>query len=161
MFAKMSDSNVIIPAAFAEKMGKEKFQELTQQGSVTYDISEFDSYDVKEVAYGEKVVGTLTNDEAMLYIAIRKAHEDMMETNRHISSELLIKSGEAIRDRVEKQSGESFVDEEQAKLFFKKQAYKEYLIALLGWQIAERLNEHDYTLEVRSNRRIVQAYRKW
>lgn len=157
-----TNGKVISPPQFAAKMDAETLAGLQEQGMLIKEASVIDEIELDDPKYGEDILGTLTEEETKLFVNYHAASAEMDDLHRACGSNLIIKAGEAIRDKKEKDfdTSDSIVEEE-AYAFFQKQRQVDVLKSLLFWYIGERLDCHDHVLGIRSKRRIIKGQRKW
>lgn len=160
----MTQENVISPAAFAgrgSRIDAEKIEELTSNGLLRKDAPAFDTIEVEELKYGETVLGTMSEEETLLFVNLIQASDEYEDANRDGASKQLIGMGEAVRDKQEnfelsEKLGEDFFTE-----LFKAQRRAEALKGLLFWYLTSRFDCHDHQIAIRTNRRVVKGARKW
>lgn len=140
-------------------------EQLRRVGLVTSETAEaMDGLNLREPQFGEVVVGTLTTDEATVYVALHNATAEKTRLERSVGGDFLVRAGEKIKASTEDDfsvNPEDVVTEEEAVSLFRSQRKAESLKAILYWQISERLGYHDWFLSVRSKSRIVRLNRKW
>lgn len=155
-------TNVFMPAAFAGRADADTLSRLREQGVVT-GVLVLDESELKEPEYGEETIGTLTDDEAQVYAAYCEAHKTLRELQRKVGAELLHRMGDAVAQQKEKEmfENEPPLNEEAAHEFHRLVRKVEYLKSMFFWIIGEKYKAHDFTLGVRTKRRIIKGRRKW
>lgn len=155
-------AEILTPSKFAARMDESKLEGLRNNGLLVKDACPIDDLELPEPQYGEQIIGTLTAEEAELYASIYSLSGKLEELNRTGASNAFIATGEAIRDKREKDIVEKgMVSEDFAKEFFRTQRQLEYLKSLFFWTLSSRLDCFDYIIGVRSRRRIIKSERRW
>lgn len=158
-------SNVVTHA----KWGSE---ELKERGVVVVNPDHsLDSIQLPEPQFGETIVGTMTDEERELFLAMYEAKSKLDDMTRDLLADTMARFGETIRgsDRTRTlaeamQDGEftmEFENEEKGQEFFRLEKQANMLHALFHWTIAERLNKHEFVLGVRTRGRIVTTERRY
>jgi len=155
-------TNVVMPAAFAGRADAETLSRLREHGVVT-GVLVLDDSELKEPDYGEDTLGILTEDEAQMYAAYWEAHKALRDMQRKVGAELLHRLGDAVASQKEKEGfdKEPPLTEGEAQEFHRALRKVDYLKNLFFWVIGEKYNTHDFTLGVRTKRRIIKGRRKW
>jgi hypothetical protein len=162
----MSD-NVITHAKFATA---ERLKELQEQGVVIVEETrDYTDLTLPEPQYGEEIVGSLGPDEKALFFALYDAQMEMEDKTRNLMGNQISRVGETVRnsDRSKditealRDQEMGFDTDEEAVQFFRLQKKVSLLHSTFHWNIAERLNAHEYVLGVRSQGRIVKVQRRW
>ena len=156
-------NNVIAPVAFAAKMDEAKLKELKEQGLLVKDAGEIDELDLPEPQYGDTIIGTLTNEEAELFVTMDALVNRLDELRRENTADWLKGASEAVRHSKEKEfeDGEAPILPENAVEFYRTSRQYEYIRGLFFWSVCSRLECYDYKVGVRSKRRIVKNERMW
>ncbi len=159
----MSNSNVFMPASFAQKIDNASLLRLREQGVVTKSGVTLDEEKLKDVEYGETVIGTLTEEEAELYAFYVDAHESFQKLKRKIGATALHRMGDAMDGGIEPNTLDAMqiLQEESALEVFSSERRMEYLKSMFFWVIGEKYKAHDFILGIRTKRRIVKHSRKW
>lgn len=162
-------SVVVIPAAWADRLGEERVQELRQNGAFVEHVTEFNELELPPPTATEQVLGTLTDAETELFCqmyAAKAVVEDMtmefMGGRIAKAQERLAQAGSVagfIQQMHEAQG--SGLSEEQAIELFPEMRRASMLHELFYWIVGQRMNCHDFALGVRAGRLIVKGARKW
>lgn len=157
-------ADIVTPPQFAAKMDADRLADLKAKGLLVKDACPIDDLELPEPQYGDEIIGTLTPEEAELYVSVFLLSERIDELNRQGASEVLIGMGEAVREKKEADIFENqnqFVTAEFAIEFFKTGRKLDYLKGLFFWTVSERLDCFDHVIGIRSKRRIVRNRRRW
>ena len=137
---------------------------------VITDFPSDDELGLESMKAGERVVGTLTEEEFALYcemvqtskrlqaigkaVAARKMREmaDRMETNGDLLA--------VAADVVSNVSKDMFPQEEEEIEFFRLQGYMNVMTATFYWTLNEKYGVHHFKSGVRTNRRFVVKERR-
>lgn len=155
--------NIIKPTQFGGKLASELVDAQYAQikSLLVEDACAFEDLDLKEPRYGDTVIGTLTDQEAELFVSLYLLSDKLAGMNRHGSSEFLIKLGEAVRDENKNFNKDEALGQEFAIEYFRLEHKVNYLRSMFNFMLAERMNCFDHFVGVRSRRRIVKSNRKW
>jgi hypothetical protein len=166
-------NNVVMPEAFANRIDPERaaqvsqqkfsvnMDELRKQGVIVHDAAHMDAAELPEPAYGEQVLGTLTDDEALLFSSFLSVKEELDEFLRGLSGTNLERMAQAVRSKTERELMEQdpLTDEQYSRLS-KLQRQKDYLRAAFYWIMCDKYNCHEYNVGVRSKRRFIKSSRR-
>ena len=145
---------------------REELEELQKQTVVTSDYSCIDSLELQEPQRGEQIIGTMTEEECAIFVSFYEAKSIADKVNRKLSGTVLRGMGAAIEEENEEEffTGGGLndsLDKELAVTFFREQRRADYLKNRLYWMLGERFGVHDYSVGIRSKRRVVKGQRKW
>ncbi len=152
----MTAENVIIPEAFKARIDADTLEGLKSSGAITSNPLPIDKLELKEVGYGDHVLGTLTDEEAELYTAYHSAALELEDIKRDLAAGSLERAADAVRNKTEDkfnpvQNITDELDRKGARLSRRAQ----YLKTLFYFTMCEKYNCHEYRVGVRSGRRFV------
>ncbi len=152
----MTAENVVIPEAFKNRIDADKLAELRQSGAMTSNPLPIDKLELKEVGYGDHVLGTLTQEECELYSAYHAAAEELEDIRREVGAGFFQGAAEAIRNKTEDKYNPSvFVTDDLDQKGARLSRRVEYLKSMFMFMMCEKYNCHEYKVGVRSGRRFV------
>lgn len=157
-------NNVHTHERFMRNTTSERVAELKAAGVIPDTERTLDDLKLDEIRMGEAVIGTLTPDEAALWVAYSDAKVEVLSIERELASDTFYQIGDAFKrgeeDKFAMGSGVN-LDAEKMREFFKLGRRAELLGASFFWTIGERMDAHDHFLGVRTKGRIVKGKRKW
>ena len=165
----MSDAtnNILTHRRFATT---ERLQELAKAGALVVDETrDWSDIDLKEITYGEELLGPLLHDEKVLFLALYDAKREVEDKTRTMMGNQIARVGQSIRDSDRNKSlqeavGEAemtFESSEEAVEYFRLEKLVALLHAEFHWTVAERFGAHDYVLGVRTGGRVVRVERRY
>jgi hypothetical protein len=155
-------AEIFKPSQF-NRPGAEPAPEVETPEAAPLDIDELP---LSEVQYGEELLGELTADEVVLFLAYYQANSEAQALDREIGGGLLMTLGQDIKSgkATAHENGydlEKNIDPDLAQDAFRANALAAKAKADFFWAIGERFHSHDWMLGVRTKRRIVKAKRKY
>lgn len=156
-------TNVVSPF----KLNPERIKELRDAGvEIEANLEEAN---LPEPQYGETVVGTLTAEEAQLFMAYYDAKNKFDDLQRNLTAEIFLRAGNQIKtsdrsktlaQQFSAEDFKNFASDEEEREFCRMDMLVAALKTNFFFTIAERLGKHEFVLGVRSKSRIVQSIRR-
>jgi hypothetical protein len=153
--------NVVTHARFMANTTADRVAELKAAGVIPDTQRTLADIPLSELQMGEAVIGELTPEEAILYIAFFDARAEEKRLGQEVTGDMLHKAGDAVKRGDEQFAFGSGADEEAMRDYFRLNRRAELLGASFFWTIGERMKVHDHRLGVRTKGRIVKGARKW
>lgn len=149
----------------------DRIRELRDAGISVEASADLSDLPIREPAYGEEVIGKLTEEEAILFRDLFRVNGELEDLTRTVLGKSLATMGQAIQqsDRnrnlhdalKDNKALMSFEDSAEATAFFRAQQRQAALHATFYWYLGERLNAHEWRLGVRSQGRVVKVERRY
>lgn len=125
----------------------------------------FEDLVLRDTQYGDELLGELTDEQVETFIKVYDLRGELKDIDREISGTLFEKFGRDIRsgslDEATEYNAAEHIDPSLMKRLFNAKALSDKLTNDLFWEIGEQYNAHDYTIAIRTKRRIVKCRRKW
>jgi hypothetical protein len=152
------------------KLAESRLAEIREAGASIHLTlpTGIDEIKLPEPEYGETVIGTMTPEEAELFLTSYQLQLDIEDMSRNAVADLMSRVGQQIRSSDRQRSlvdslspaSIEFEDEATEKKFTRMQQLQIHVHAMLFFQIGERLDVHHYRLGVRSKGRIVKTTKR-
>ncbi|MCA1807451.1 MAG: hypothetical protein LC687_06365 [Actinobacteria bacterium] len=157
-------SNVVMPSKFASRLDGEVIKGLESNGIAIDHSAEINDLDLDDPGNGDIVVGTLTPEEAQVFVCYHHAYVEYDTMMREINSDVLLTAAEHVKQgqfdphALDRISAER-MSEADIKTIARLRRKVDMLRSFLFWHLSERLDAHHYVLGIRSGRRIVRCSR--
>ena len=154
-----------IDASLHEQINESTIEQLKAAGIITdTNPGGIDDIKLNEPQYGETIVGTLTDEEALLFMAFYGAKAELDDLGRELNANTLIGVGTKLREKPKDDDDfgvSDFVLPEQAAAYFRAERRMEYAKAQLYYVLGEKYGCHDHAIGIRTKRRVVRGKSKW
>lgn len=127
----------------------------------------FEDLDLKDTQYGDELLGVLDDAQADRFVRIHNLHSEMRVLDREAGGAMFEALGRDIRAGKLDQPSENgyelaqHVSPATMKKAFALKAESDALKATFFYELGQQFDAHDYTIMIRSQRRVVRNKRKW
>ena len=141
----------------------ERKTELEEHGVVFVSSNPLEAIGLPKIVYGEKTVGTVTHEEAMLFRSLWDIKNRVEGIDRNIQAEVMHKMAEKVQEARDASSVVTIPGHEiteclgpgERETYWKDRQTVGYLHALFHYTIGERLGMHHHQLGLREGGQIV------
>jgi nucleotidyltransferase/DNA polymerase involved in DNA repair len=156
-------SNILTSSKF--KIPEEQMARLREAGARISTVKALDEVKLNLPGPGEQVVGSLTEEEMVLFLQACEAIDKMEEAHRQLVSRQLAAMSHAALTSAQMAEMHNVKPspEDQAIIdeYCEWRHLQEYLRTTLWWMVGSRLNIHDHHLGVRKGGKIVKLTRRY
>ena len=161
--------NIVRPAFKTVDGGNAEASIITEDVQAKFDaltLADFDALKLSDPKYGDLEIGKLTDDECLQFVRFHTAINLHKLAEREVGGAQLEALGAGIRSgKISMDTGpvdaDDITDHESITDYFRLSSYCSYYRAVFYHNLSMRLGHWEYTLGIRTHRRIVRAKRRY